>query len=328
MRILVRYIALIAVMLVVLPATIVWVWGWRSPPPLLVDSPVEITVLITSTNQLLVLPLEEYVAGVVSAEMPALFAPAALEAQAIAARTYVLRRVKAFGGAGCSRHPLADVCDEPSHCQAYHPEEAWHTKWGFMDLRENSRRIKTAVARTAGLVLTYGGTFIDPIFHSTCGGTTEDADKVWSNSFPYLISVSCGYCQHSHRFTETKVFPIDSLVAMIKSVDNSIAVTAKDFTSKDIPLKITSRSDSGRVLQVRVGSKILKGTEVRSLLGLNSTIFDIEVKNNELVVTTTGYGHGVGLCQYGADGMAKAGKDFRQILEHYYRGVSIVHIGQ
>jgi len=327
-RILVRYILLIIVILVVLPATIVWVWGWRTPPPLIVDSPVDISVFISSTGQILVLPLEEYVAGVVSAEMPARFEPAALEAQAIAARTYVLRRAKAYGGAGCTRHPLADVCDDPAHCQAYHPEEAWHTKWGFIDLRENSLRIKTAVARTAGLVLTYGGTLIDPIFHSTCGGATEDADKVWSNSFPYLTSVDCGYCEHSHRFTETKVFSIDTIVEMIKSGDSSIAVTAKDFSGTSIPLQVNSRSDSGRVLQVRVGDKVVKGTDVRTALGLNSTIFEIEFIDGEIVVTTTGYGHGVGMCQYGADGMAKAGKDFRQILEHYYRGAVVVNINQ
>jgi stage II sporulation protein D len=326
-RFFLKYILVVTVVIILVPASIVWLWGWPTPPPLSLDSPVDVTLFISSTGQLLVLPLEEYVAGVVAAEMPALFSSSALEAQAVAGRTYVIRRLREFGGAGCSRNPLADVCDDPGHCQAFHPEEIWHTKWGFVDLRENARRIKNAVARTAGFILTYRGAVIDPIFHSTCGGLTEDADRVWSNSFPYLVSVECGYCQHSHRFTESTILTPEVLVETIKSRDGSISVLAKDFAGSSMPLKIITRSPSGRVMEVQVGDKIIKGTELRSILGLNSTIFEISLRPEGIVFTTTGYGHGVGMCQYGADGMAKARKDFRQILEHYYQGAAIVHIG-
>lgn len=323
MRGVLRYIALITIILVIVPALIVSIWGWLTPPPSSLDSPFDIALYITSTAQVVMMPLEEYVVGVVAAEMPALFAPAALEAQAAAARSYAVRRVRQFGGSGCSKHSLADVCDDPAHCQAYLPVEAMQLKWGMVAFSDNYTRIRRAVEATAGLVITYRGQVIDPIFHSTCGGKTEDANKVWSNFFPYLVSVECGYCSHSVRYSESKGFTHADLVAALKKYDAAVTVTAQALSGKTPPLDIRSRSETGRVLEVNVGGKVLKGTELRSALGLNSTNFTVEISSTEAVFTTIGYGHGVGLCQYGADGMAKAGYDFRSILQHYYQGASI-----
>lgn len=323
MRALLRFTAFIAIILVIIPALIVGIWGWLTPPPSILDSPYEVAVFITSTSQVIMMPLEEYVVGVVAAEMPASFAPAALEAQAIAARTYAARRAREFGGAGCSKHPLADICDDPAHCQAFLPLEALQLKWGLVAFNEYHTRIRRAVESTVGQIITYRGQVIDPIFHSTCGGQTEDANKVWSNFFPYLVSVGCNYCGHSHRFTETKTFSHADFVAALKTEDSAISVTTQQLAGKSPPVEIKERSESTRVLEIAVGGKSLKGTQFRSALGLNSTNLALEVTGLEVRVTTTGYGHGVGLCQYGADGMAKAGYDSSQILQHYYQGIQI-----
>lgn len=323
LRRLIQYIAFIVLILVLLPSFIVSIWGWLKPPPSNLDSPFEVSIYITSTAQVVIMPLEEYVIGVVAAEMPALFSPAALEAQAVAARTYAVRRAQEFGGSGCSLHSLADVCDDPAHCQAYLPLEALQLKWGLMDYNENYARVRQAVKNTAGLVLTYRGQVIDPIFHSTCGGHTEDADKVWSNPFSYLTGVECSYCSHSPRFNDTKVYSHGDFIASLKQMDGAIAVTTQVLSKKNPPLTVQSRSESGRVLELAVGNRTLKGTEVRKALGLNSTNFTLDVSLTEVTVSTVGYGHGVGLCQYGADGMGQAGYDFREILAHYYQGIHL-----
>ena len=326
LRALFRFIAIITVILVIIPALIVGIWGWLTPPPSVLDSPYEIAVYITSTSQVVTMPLEEYVIGVVAGEMPASFAPAALQAQATAARTYAVRRAIQFGGAGCSKHGLADICDDPAHCQAFLPPEALQLKWGLVSFNEYYARISNAVQHTAGQIITYRGQIIDPIFHSTCGGSTEDADKVWSNYFPYLVSVECGYCSHSARFVETKTLSHTDFLAALKAQDGAIAVTAQQLAGKTPPFEISTRSASQRVLEVSVGSRKLRGTEFRAALGLNSSNFEVEIAASAVLITTTGYGHGVGLCQYGADGMAKAGFDYKQILEHYYRGVHITNL--
>jgi len=326
LRALLRFGVFIALILVIIPALIVSIWGWLTPPPSILDSPYEVAVYITSTSQVLMIPLEEYVAGVVAAEMPASFSTAALEAQAIAARTYAAHRASKFGGAGCSQHSLADICDDPAHCQAFLPLEALQLKWGLVSFNEYHTRIRRAVESTVGQIITHRGQVIDPIFHSTCGGQTEDANKVWSNYFSYLIRVECNFCSHSNRLTETKTFSHADFVAALKKQDSTILVTAQQLAGKSPPVEVKTRSESGRVLEMMLGSKTLKGTELRSALGLNSTNFALEISSSEVRVTTTGYGHGVGLCQYGADGMAKAGYDSRKILQYYYQGVQITSL--
>jgi len=265
--------------------------------------------------------LEDYVQGVVAAEMPALFAPEALKAQAVAARTYAVRRMRALGGKGCGRHPLADVCDDPAHCQAYLPLSAQQLKWGMFDFPANYYKIRGAVESTAGQILTYGGHVIDPIFHSTCGGQTEYAHKVWANEYPYLISVPCPYCAHSKRLTGTSTFSLTEVVERVTQWDPTVTVTARALRSRTPPLVILERSDSGRVLSVRVGNRTIAGTQFRTLFELKSTNFSLTLQAERVVIATRGFGHGVGMCQFGADGMAIAGKNFKEILSHYYRGV-------
>jgi len=295
------------------------------PPPEQLDSPRMINLFLTGTGQIVVLPLEEYVAGVVAAEMPARFAMAALEAQAVAARTYVVRRARKFGGVGCGRHPLADVCDDPAHCQAYLPPSALQLKWGLIDFSGNMEKIQQAVANTAHQILTYRGRVIDPIYHSTCGGRTEYAEKVWANRYPYLSGRICGFCTHSNRFIEQKTFSPAEFLALVGQEGGAI-LAVRDLTRRPSPIEILRRSESGRVKELRVGNRHLTGTVMRGLLGLRSTNFTIVATRESVLVTTRGHGHGVGMCQWGADGLASAGKDFAYILKFYYQGVSLASI--
>jgi len=326
MRVLLRYGVFLAIILVVMPSIIVAVWGWWQPPPPPLDSPFMVNIYSTRTGQVVSLPLEEYVAGVVAAEMPALFAPAALEAQAIAARTYVVRRARQLGGGGCSRHQEADVCDDPAHCQAYLSEQALQLKWGMMDFGSNLAKIQAAVRNTAGKIITYRGRPIDPIYHSTCGGRTEYAENVWSNSYPYLSGRECAFCTHSNRFTEERRFASLDFIALLRQEDAALVLATRDLARRPPPIQILRRSASGRVQELRVGNRQFSGTTLRRLLGLRSTNFTVSASQNEVIIVTRGHGHGVGMCQWGADGLARAGKDHTYILKFYYGGVSIVSL--
>ncbi|MBT9155832.1 MAG: hypothetical protein DDT37_00806 [Firmicutes bacterium] len=135
--------------------------------------------------------------------------------------------MRQFGGNGCNRHPEADVCDDPAHCQAYLPLSAQKLKWGVLDFAANYYKIRRAVVATAGLVLSYDGLVIDPIFHSTCGGRTEYAHLVWTNEYPYLASVVCNFCQHSRRLTDERTFTVAGLAERLTQWNPAVAVTAR-----------------------------------------------------------------------------------------------------
>lgn len=269
-----------------------------------------------ATGEVQILPLEEYVAGVVAAEMPALFPAEALKAQAVAARTYVLRRVYA-GGIANNPHPGADVCDDPRHSQAYLSRQELKRRWGLFHYYRYYYRIRRAVGDTAGLVIVYQGQLIDPVYHASCGGQTENAAEIWKFDVPYLKSVPCLYDANPH-LVETHSFTFAELVQVLLPE----AVAAASGGNFEIVLAKTT--STGRPKEVRVNGTLLPATVVRERLGLKSARFTWKVEGNRILFTTVGYGHGVGLCQYGAKGMAEHGYDFRAILKHYYSGAQIV----
>lgn len=280
-------------------------------------SPVPVKVLLHKTGRVETMPLEKYVLGVVAAEMPASFALEALKAQAIAARTYAVKRMKTFGGSGCEGNPEADVCTNPDHCQAWISDQEMRSKWGG-DYERNYAKIEEAVASTAGLVLSYQNRPVDPVYHSTCGGRTEDASEVWKDDVPYLKSVECGYCRHSPSYRTTVDISFDELGTRLG--DRTVPVF---FRQGRAGVEVTSVSPSGRVRALRVANTVIRGQDIRRLLGLPSTSFDVEKRGGSLRFTVRGKGHGVGMCQWGADGMARKGKTFEDILRYYYRGVQI-----
>ncbi|MGI6604904.1 MAG: stage II sporulation protein D [Firmicutes bacterium] len=310
---------------IVVPAAIVsFPGGLESPEPQSSPRVAErgegqlLRVFMAQSGEIEQLPLEKYLVGVVAAEMPARFETEALRAQAVAARTYALRRLKAYGGSGCASHPEADVCTEPTCCQAWLSTSELRQRWGLLAYPRYHERIAEAVAATAGLVVTYDHELIDPVYHATCGGMgTEDSETVWGNALPYLRHVACG-------FDEDPPHAGDEVVFTLAELGQRLGVNLSAPVTSGLDLAVASRTSAGRVKELRVGSTTLAGTEVRKLLGLNSTGFSWRLTEDDKVVFSTyGNGHAVGMCQYGANGLAKQGQDFRAILKYYYTGVDV-----
>lgn len=317
----------VTVVIILLPVLIIGGWQTFAKEAATPVQDIMLKLYVTGSEQMVEIGLEEYVKAVVAAEMPATFHPEALKAQAVAARTYAVKRALAFGGRGCSAHTGADVCDDPAHCQAWLPAADLQKKWGMIQYQDYWGKISQAVEATAGLVVTYGGVVIDPLFHSTCGGLTEAASAVWQQDLPYLKPMRCDYCSHSPKLTAEHRFSLSTFAAVMHEMDGSIAVTAAAFKTTSSPLLTMGGQTVGdRVSHVSLAGEKIEATALRHALGLNSTRFTFTIEGEDIVFHTRGYGHGVGLCQYGADGMGQAGHDYRAILAHYYQGTTIINI--
>lgn len=309
-------IAVSLFLVVALPALVINLW--QSEPRISIKNVGPgIRVKMDDTGKVVVMPLEEYLVGVVAAEMPASFYPQALAAQAVAARTYTLKKLT--NSAASALHPNADVCTDSNHCQGWLSKIELRRRWGIVKYWSYYKKIVDAVQDTQGMVLTYGGRLIEPVYHSTSGGRTEASSEVWKYSFPYLQSVECKWDKRSPRYFNKETITISRLE---QKLGVNIAA-APVMVGSDSPLRILERTVSGRVKTIKVGSKTFAGTDFRRLLGLSSTYIDWEISGGSIIFNTKGYGHGVGLCQYGADGQARQGKDYREILKYYYRGVAI-----
>lgn len=279
-----------------------------------------INVYVDKDKKLIQIPLEEYVKGVVAAEMPALFHEEALKAQAILARTYALKRMRIFGGNGCDYHPEADVCTDPAVSQAWLSEEDLREKWGFIGYYRYWRKIDKAVEDTRGLMVIYDGVPIDAVYHSSAGGVTEAALYVWGNDVPYLRSVESPWDEDGNKYEETVSFSLQEFAARL---DISVTSLSVALERRQPIMKVLEYSPSGRILRILVLDKELSGREFRSKLALNSTMFTWNIRDGRVYFTTLGNGHGAGMSQYGANGLAEEGKTYEEIIKHYYYGVEI-----
>ena len=252
-------------------------------------------------------PQEEYLVGVVLAEMPASFETEALKAQAVVARTYAAK-AKQTGG----KHGDGSVCTDPSCCQGYVSQEAYLEKGGRP---EDLKKVRDAVYATAGQVLTYEGSLIEATYFSCSGGTTEDAAAVWGTDFPYLRSVdSPGEEQGAHYR--------DSVTFTPAEVADRLGVTLSGRPEDWITA--VTRTAGGGVDSMAIGGRYFTGTEIRQKLGLRSTAFTVTASESAVTIETRGYGHRVGMSQYGADAMAVEGYGYEEILTHYYQGTELV----
>lgn len=277
----------------------------------------KVKLLHTKTGDIEELSIEEYLYGVVSAEMPASYEQEALNAQAIVARTYTAYKI--FKG---SKHENADICDDSSCCQAWISKEERFQKWKEVDRESNWNKIISAVDNTKGKIITYNGNPINAFFHSNSGGSTEIVSNVWGGTdYPYLQSVTTsgeeGYTQYSSTVTMTK----EEVLQKIKEIYPEVII---DFNAEKA-IQILEYTDSGRVKTVKFGSISMSGVEARTIFGLKSTKFSIDI-GESITFNVTGYGHGVGLSQTGADAMAKTGATAEQIINHYYTGIKIENI--
>lgn len=250
--------------------------------------------------------LEEYLIGVVLAEMPASFETEALKAQAVVARTYTLRAHE-----GKSKHEAAAVCTDPACCQAYRSADAYLRGGGT---EENVDRIRSAVVATAGQVLTYDGELIEATYFSCSGGTTEDAVAVWGAEIPYLQSVTSPGEEEAAYYTDSVTFTVSELEEKL-NLEPAEALRFENITY----------TAGGGVDELTVRNKRFRGTELRKLLSLRSTAFTISKEGDKVTFHTRGFGHRVGMSQYGADAMALNGSSYQEILVHYYQGAVLEH---
>lgn len=251
--------------------------------------------------------LEEYLVGVVLAEMPASFEQEALKAQAVVTRTYA-RKAYETGG----KHEDGSVCTVPECCQGYMSEEDYLRQGG---LEADAAKVRQAVLSTAGQVLTYQGELIEATYFSCSGGSTEDAVVVWGTDYPYLRSVDSPGEEEAAHYREKTVFAPEDVE---EKLGVELAEDPGDWIGK------VSYTAAGSVETAVIGGRHFTGTEIRRLLGLYSAAFTVEAEPDAITFTTKGYGHRVGLSQYGADAMAVKGYDYREILTHYYQGTELM----
>ncbi len=265
-----------------------------------------VTVLRTQSSTVENVPLEEYVVGVVATEMPADFELEALKAQALSARTYIVKTKLSQKDSTDS-----DVTDSTKD-QVYKNDQELRKLWGN-DYEWRIDKIQQAVNETRGLVLTYDGQPITASFFSTSNGRTENSEDYWTSPLPYLRSVDSHWDVDSPKF------------------DNTVTISATDFEKK-LGVKIdkgqtvvepNKRTEGNRVANITIGGKSFTGKEIREKLGLRSSDFVMKRDGQKITISTKGFGHGVGMSQYGANGMAKEGKKYTEIVAHYYSGTVI-----
>lgn len=273
----------------------------------------------SGTGQIEELPIDEYLYGVVSSEMPANYEAEALKAQAIVARTYTIYQIMNNSG----KHPGADICDNSSCCQAWISKDERLSKWTPEEAESNWNKIVDAVNSTSGKIITYQNKPINAFFHSNSGGKTESSLNIWGGiDYPYLKSVETageeGYTQYSSEAKFTK----EELLNKLKEKYEDCEI---DYSQENC-IQILEYTTSGRVKTIKFGNKEIAGTEARTILGLRSTNFTFTISGNEVIFSVIGYGHGVGMSQTGADALAKSGSNCEEIIKHFYTDVEIVEV--
>lgn len=273
-----------------------------------------------STGQAMELTGRDYILHVVAAEMPASFEREALKAQAVAAFTYAVYRK---GGTPDNSHEGCELCTDSSHCKAYADDAYLRSLWGE-DYNYYYSRVKEAVDEVYGHYMTYQGQPIAAVFHALSAGVTESAVNVWGHEYPYLVSVDSAW--------DKKVSGYETTVTVTEKEFKSIMrAYNRDCDLSDHPEEWVGkirRSESGGVRTMEIGDLVLAGTRVRALFDLRSANFTVKYRDGTFTFTVHGYGHGVGMSQYGADRMAEEGATWQEILHHYYTDIDIDRAGQ
>lgn len=251
--------------------------------------------------------MNDYLTCVVLREMPASFENEALKAQAVVARTYALRRCVTGG-----KHTNADVCINSDCCQGYYDITEYLEDTGST---ENIKKVQDAVNMTNDMVLVYGGELIDATYFSCSGGRTEDAKAVWGSDIPYLRSTQSPGEENAAHYVDSVTFSADAFMEKLAIDPDQI---------QNLRIGDITYTTGGGVETIDICGMQFKGTEVRNKLGLRSTAFVITAVGDTVTITTKGFGHRVGMSQYGADAMAVNGAKFPEILAHYYQGTQLV----
>lgn len=283
----------------------------------------KIKVYITKKKAIDTIDLEEYVKGVVSSEMPVEFPIEALKSQAVAARTYALAHTETFGGGNAPKAQGADVNDTTDFQVFMYKDERLKT-WPKSKRKEFWDKITKAVEETKGEVISYNGELArNPYYFSTSGGKTEDAINVFNEDIPYLKSVNSPGEEKANKYMSINTFSYDYVASKLNGWNSKCNITPKKVKNQ---VKILEKSKAGTVIKIKIGEKTISGSKFRSIMGLNSCNFDISFKNNNMIINCKGYGHGVGMSQWGSKAMASRGKNYKQILNHYYKDTEIIKL--
>lgn len=256
--------------------------------------------------------LDEYLTGVVLAEMPSSFDLEAMKAQAVAARTFTLRQMEA------GKHQDCDVCSDSGCCQAWIGRDSLESKLGDA-WSQYWEKAAQAVLETDGEVLTYDGALIDAVYFSCSGGATEPAVAVWGSEIPYLQSVASPGEEAAPRYESEVRVSLDRFRTLIlqENSQSDLSGPASGWFGN------TAYSPGGGVETLEIGGQCFRGTALRTLFGLNSTLFTVAVEQDAIVFEVHGFGHRTGMSQYGANAMAQSGSAYDEILLHYYTGVTL-----
>lgn len=259
--------------------------------------------------------MADYLWRVVAAEMPAAFHPEALKAQAVAARTYAVAKMAA---GPVDNHPDADMCTDITCCQAYITPEQAAANWGG-EAQRYTEKITQAVAGTDGLVATYGGAPIQAVFFSSTSGRTVDAAEVWGNTVPYLTGVESPEGEEVPNYHSTMSLPVEGFQSIFLS-----QYPQADFSgAQEAWFTNIVHNSAGGVEKMDIGKTTVSGAAVRTLFGLRSANFTVSAADGAVTFAVTGYGHGVGMSQYGANALAGEGKTYEEIIKWYYTGVTL-----
>lgn len=259
-----------------------------------------VTVFRESKNEYIELPIETYLVGVVSGEMPALYDLEALKAQAVAARTYTMQLLEAESA-------IYDTVKHQVYLDNDQLKEKWQDKFD-----EYYAKVSQAVNETAGQVITYDNELIKPFYFSISNGYTENSEDYWSKEYPYLKSVNSEWDKEAPNYEVQTEFTLTDL----RTKFSNSSLTKESFI-------ILNETEGQNVNEILVGDKVYSGREFREILSLRSADFSLDFQDNKVVITTYGYGHGVGMSQFGANALAKQGKTYDEIIKHYYQNVNI-----
>jgi stage II sporulation protein D len=327
MKKIICYILFVIMIIIVLPFFIVKSCSTETEelPPIKQQEGMKIQVFLNKENKIEEMYLEDYIKGVVAAEMPASFGIEALKAQTIAARTYALGRIEKVYVPKEDTHSGAHVCTDFGHCQAWISKEDAIANWGRAQGRNNWRKIEIAVYETENIIITYNSKIINPVYHSNSGGRTENSEEVWEGiGEPYLKSVVSRGEESSLSYKTITEISFKDFCTILKKQYPDIEVDDKDPLSC---IEILSYTTGGRVNMLKIGNIELKGTEFRKIFSLKSANFKMEGSKKDIIkVTNFGNGHGVGMSQWGANYLSKYGANCEEIIKYYYTGVELQKI--
>lgn len=272
----------------------------------------EISYFDISDGKVKTCDLEEYLVGVLAAEMPAEYELEALKAQAVAARSYILSKKDSKS----DKHPTADICNDSTHCKGQIDEKTAKERWGKEKADTYWQKLTEATRETKGEYMICGDEVVEAFFFARSGGRTENSEDVWGERRPYLRSVESAGDLNYSQFISTAEFKNDEARRLLGILEKQ----------SDKPLSIgkITRTDGGNIKSIEIDGKEYKGTEIRKIFDLKSADFDVTQTDKSVIFSVRGFGHGVGMSQFGANEMAEIGKKYTEILSHYYTNIQIV----